>query len=1231
MTDGGEHLASRGSADPEPVGDAFEPDATTDVDGPIPAGSPPGGRPGVTLGAPASTAWRDGGAPSSPPGYEILDELGRGGMGVVYKARQVGLKRIVALKMTLTGDHSGAGERERFRWEAEALASLQHANIVAIHEIGEFEGLPFFSLEFCGGGSLAGRIAGTPMPPGEAARVAEILARAAGAAHQAGVIHRDLKPANVLVASDGTFKIGDFGLAKNLALPGRTLSGSVLGSPSYMAPEQADGRPGLVGVGVDVYALGAILYECLTGRPPFRGASVLETLEQVRGTDPVAPSRLQPSVPRDLEVICLKSLEKDPGRRYATALDLAEDLARFRAGRPILARPVGPTERSWRWCRRNRAVAASIAAAAAALVLGTAAATASAWVARSEARRARDNEVRAVDARRAAQEQLVDLATAAGLASDGRDDPAQALLWFAHAVGLAADDPDRRHLGRIRARNWGRRVFRPLQRLTIAGFRANQDRFLAFEFHASGRYLVALTTGGVATLWDLDRGDEVALPGAPRPLGAVAWSRDGGRLAMGTRGGAVEVFDFPSMKPAASWGEEGAVTALAFSPDGRLLAAGGPVGARAWDFAGRAFATPRLPHPAAVVALVFDGPGARLVTVAEDRKARAYAVPSEGADPLYEPMPHSLGDFGVSHGGADAVAPRFADGDRVLVTITGRRDLAWREAATGRVIANRPAPGSQNYLTSLAVSPDGKAIAATWESTGRVFNATDAGTTHSLPRVSSWNEGVAFAPDGGLVATCGADTTVRFWSTEMSEDLMATPRHHPLRHPRVTVRFRFSPDQTAVATAQWDGTVCVWGLPRASGSGYRWPAPGPNRVAPSPDGRLALASGVNFRGASLLETRAIDAATGRAAGPPLRPGGVIVDAGFSPDGRRVATASSAADTPEARARVRFEPDGRGGNLQVWDWARGTRLVGPIPLPTEPRGLAYSPDGGSLAVTCGDGRVVLLDAGTGAVRHRLDAGLRSRPFTPNLWWANGLARFSPDGRYLVTWEMGPMVHVWDPATGAKVADLPHGERVETVDFGPDPGLMLTCGRDAKVHVWDLARGRLAAPPLVHPRYVSVARFGPDGGQILSGGDDGTVRVWDWRAGRLLSAYLLNKNLLTDFALTPDRRWLVTAGLGQARLADARTGAPMAPPLAGSDEVNLRVVIAAGGRRAILAGFAGELRGHDLLDLLTPSPTGVAQLVAQAELISCQRVHEGGEVTQLSPTEWVDRWDRPRRDP
>ena len=295
-------------------------------------------------------------------GYEVQDELGRGGMGVVYRAWDQRLHRPVAIKMLLAGDFARPDERERFEREAEAAAGLRHANIVQVYHVGDHDGRPYFTMEFIEGGSLAERVAVAPLSAGAAAVLLATLAEAVQAAHDRGIVHRDLKPGNVLLTADGAPKIADFGLARRMDdRAGLTRSGVPLGTPNYMAPEQALGLTCSIGSAADVYALGAILYEALTGRPPFHADTTAETLRQVVEQDPAPPSRWNAKVPRDLEVICLKCLRKEPHRRYPSAAALAEDLRRFERGERITARPSGPLERSIRWLGRRRVQVAALA------------------------------------------------------------------------------------------------------------------------------------------------------------------------------------------------------------------------------------------------------------------------------------------------------------------------------------------------------------------------------------------------------------------------------------------------------------------------------------------------------------------------------------------------------------------------------------------------------------------------------------------------------------------------------------------------------------------------------------------------------------------------------------------------------------------------------------------------------------------------------------------------------
>jgi eukaryotic-like serine/threonine-protein kinase len=840
-------------------------------------------------------------------GYEILGELGRGGMGVVYKAREVVLNRPCALKMILGGAHVSPEAAARFLAEAQAIAQLQHPHIVQIRHIGEADGLPFFELEYLDGGSLDKSLDGTPWPARRAAELIEPLVRGVAEAHRLGIVHRDLKPGNVLLAADGTPKLTDFGLAKSLATDsGLTATDSIMGSPSYMAPEQAEGKTKQVGPHADVYALGAILYELLTGRPPFRGASVLETLEQVKTTEPVPPSQLVPRLPRDIETIALKCLQKEPEKRYDSATAVAEDLRRFLVGEAIVARPVPPWERAWRWCRRHPAPAALTATIVLVFALGLAGILWQ-W---DEAVKARDlaskRAVAEAEARRdeakARQETettLVDMYMTAGISAGDQGEHAHAVLWFANAARRAKADPDRRLANAVRARTWGRRALKPLRAVVVDGSLPR-----GFVFHPNGRYLITTEVvdgrDGMTsnTLWDLESERSLSFPGGLTAAPAAAWSPDGLALAVGLNDGDVVVARFPDGEEATRIRFPGRIRLLAYSADGHYLAIAGGNSARVWDVRSHTFATLELGHPATVTTLAFHPDGRFLATGCRDEQARLFAVPGHAAGPLWPPVAHLQAAIRPAFYPVYSSPPLFVDDGRGLITYGGKRGLTLRAAETGAEVRMIDSPGlagrapeqDGQYPVRFAateVSPDGRYLAALGYQSPRV-RLFEVATGRPVGPVLEHKDtvfSVAFSPDGRMLLTGSTDNTARLWTVPGGE-----PLARPLDLHRPVKAVAFAPHGRSLAT-QDGNLVRLWALPEEGVPMVRVPVDGKfSFAALSPDGALAIPTGLTFTPALALQsTRTSRVATGEPVGPALRPGGRIVDAAFSPDGRSVAT------------------------------------------------------------------------------------------------------------------------------------------------------------------------------------------------------------------------------------------------------------------------------------------------------------------------------------------------------
>jgi hypothetical protein len=719
------------------------------------------------------------------PGYVIMRVLGRGGMGVVYLARHLRLKRLVALKMVLAGSHAGPAELVRFRTEAEVVARLHHPNIVQIYEVGEHQGQPYCALEFVAGGSLGRKTAGTPLPARQAAQLIETLARAIHAAHQAGIVHRDLKPANILLEPSGPGdglgvpKITDFGLARKLDdSTGPTNTGAVMGTPSYMAPEQATGKGKEAGPAADIYALGAILYELLTGRPPFKGETQLDTLLQVVSNEPVQPSHLLPRVPRDLETICLKCLQKQDSRRYASGEELADDLRRFLNTEPIRARPSGVGERLVKWARRRPTAAALVAVtifAACALLGGGLS-----YHLRLE-KALRDSEEQrkaaifakglADDQRTEAQKQRGTAETERARAVEG-ELAARRYLYAAH-IKLAQEAWEAERPARARELLDGLRA--RSGQVDLRGFEwyhlwrlCNGDRFTIPKhpdfvrqvlFAPGGEALVSVG-GNVARVWDLASGKELPpLPGCTRGLDIVQFSPDGNTLAVGGTDGTIGLWDRATGQAKGTLrGHRGTVHALCFA-NGTTLASGGADGTvRIWDLTAQKEIGVLHGHQGAVYRTVIGPDGNTLATTSADRSLKLWDI--EGKK-LRSSFAEPDGCYFTSLVfGPDKQTMITGEGYPFNMLHEGRarvRDL------DGKVRSAFPMPAGGVF--AVALSGDGKTL-ATGGNTGAIY-LWDLATGEKRGRLLGHADrlhALAFGPDGKTLASGGNDNTAKLWN-----------------------------------------------------------------------------------------------------------------------------------------------------------------------------------------------------------------------------------------------------------------------------------------------------------------------------------------------------------------------------------------------------------------------------------------------------------------------------------
>ena len=932
--------------------------------------------------------------------YELQEEIARGGMGVVYRARQLSLNRLVALKVVLNGPFSSKDFVRRFRHEAQAVAALRHPNIVAIYEVGEDHGSHFLSLEFVDGRSFAELLREQPLPARRAAGYLKLIAGAVEHAHQRGVLHRDLKPSNILLDVFDQPRVTDFGLAKLAdADAALTVTGQVLGSPNYMPPEQAAGKFSEGTPASDVYSLGAILYELITGRPPFQGENLQIVLAQVQNAEPVAPRRLNPGIPVDLQTICLKCLQKEPERRYHSAQLLADDLGRFLASQPIQARPVPPLERVVLWRRRHPLLATMSFGLAAAVLVGVAGIV---W----EWRRAEfyaqgELKQRLIAEHDAAETRLnlyaADMAVAAQAVQNG-------LPGLAHRT-LA--------------------TWRPLR---------GETDLRGFEW----RYL-----------WNLSRGDQLAvLKGHLGTVTCAAFSPAGNRLATGSMDGTVRIWDpakrtgITSLKVATN-----AIRSVAFTPDGRWLMTGGKDNIAFWDtiswlphnhypgelaalasasdWLATAESSPNYWEPAGAVRLwnwrtgqflgQLDQPG-RTLALSADGRLLAVAGPNTGFTIWTTATRKRLREYPTEH---PVRSLHFSpDGRQLLVTDWTSHGLVWTldGLAPPQLLTSH-----QLHVWSAVFSSDGSTIATTSsDQSVRLWDAANVTLKAVLHGHSSEVWCAAFSPDGKLLATGGKDQNVLLWPAAAAD----TPRELP--HD-LDFQPLFSPDGSWLVTVN-----------PVTGNSMLWNADDRTLITNN------LANGRQIAGFSPEGKYLITFNSDGLALDSWRPGGAVPEKQTALGGV-VTNPSPCLALGMSREQAFFFAIDATGLIHVWNAGTGA-LVRTIRGPAPPiRKAVLSPQGKLIAVCLDRENVArLYDCATGAEREL--AGHRD--------FVSGLA-FSPDGKLLATGSMDGTIRLWNTADGTAQASLPgHLQEATDVAFSPDGRTLASLGHNESFKLWDL---------------------------------------------------------------------------------------------------------------------------------------------------------------------------------
>lgn len=1085
--------------------------------------------------------------------YKVLQQIGEGGCGVVYLAEQEEpVRRPVALKVIKLGMDTRS-VIARFEAERQALAMMDHPNIAKVFDAGTTEtGRPYFVMELVRGTRITELCDAKNLSTEERLMLFIQVCQAIQHAHQKGVIHRDIKPSNILVTlNDGVAvpKVIDFGIAK--ATQGRltdqtmfTALEQFLGTPAYMSPEQAAVSSADIDTRSDIYSLGVLLYELLTGRTPFDQKELLaagldEMRRIIREVEPAKPSarltslrerkgarkierdeasggyelpskalaaelkrpppkseignrksRIEP----DLDWIVMKCLEKDRARRYETANGLAADIQRHLNHEPVSARPPGNWYRFHKLVRRNKLAFAAISALAVALLIVAIGSSVAAWRV-AGARRAEHGErekAEAANLQLRGTVRLLELERAEDFFRD--QDAAQGV---AHLAAMLRRDPSNhiaanRLVSALLYRDWALPAAAPMRHLGPVE---------SVSFSPDGQRLLSASRDGTANVWDATTGRSLATVRHGERVLQASYSPDGTRFVTASADGTARIWSATNGAAlTASLTHAGRVNWAEFSGDGRrVVTASADKTAKIWDVRTGGLQQVLLGHSREIVVARFSPDGRVVATGNENGGLRTWSVES-GKTLVQMNLPARIHALTFS-----------PDGRRLLVAYDNGTARLW-DCESGEIFGEPLVHSTERMpVWHAAFSPDGRFILTTAEDgAGRLWNAERGHPIGPrLPHAAGVVFG-SFSPDGTMVVTTSSDNSARLWEVRTGK-----PIGQPMRGYERILHAAFSPDGARLVTASFAWMVEVWDIRPRRAAGFELASDDDVRsVAFSPD------SGTLLVGSWDQTARLWDVRSGQLRCEPVAHSGPVYHATFSPDGRRFVTVSTSRRT------------------QVRDAAKGTVVAEPFEHTNRLCAASFSPDGERLVTASADGTARVWNVRT------------AEPVTPTLPHRGtvNIARFSPDGRFIATASEDWSARIWDAKTGQPVTEpLLHLDHVRWVDFSPDSRRIVTASTDNTACIWEVSTGRRVTPPLQHARLVEPAVFSPDGRRIATASLDRTARIWDAGTGQAVTPPLQHDYPVTQVCFSPDGSRVLTACRNAVRMWDVETGRPLTESL------------------------------------------------------------------------------------